>query len=392
MTTKVIFLYTHLLILSCGQVGQQHSQKKSSYIKAVTDSISNTTYSVLDSINNGFIIPTGNMGTTRASHTATLLKNGTVLICGGFAGNSLSSAEIYDPTSKVFKHVGQMSFARSGHTATLLPDGKVLIAGGYNGDYLSSTEIFDPQTKTFSAGPIMNSPRSGHIATALNNDKILFAGGVGIGWSFLKSAELYNIKTKTFSPTADMTTARESHTATVLKNGDVLITGGHKGRRAEIKIFSSAEIYNPATEKFNPIGNMSKIHHKHEAVMLADGKVLINGGSDERDSRGTYSSAEIYDPITRLFKSINKMNHTRYKHNGTSILLANNKVLIAGGSYQAEIYNPETGEFIIVPGTMGTQRSFSCATLLSNGQVLITGGYNENIETSASAWIFDFKK
>jgi N-acetylneuraminic acid mutarotase len=285
-----------------------------------------------------------------------------------------------------------MSVARAGHSATLLPDGKVLITGGYNGNYLSSTEIFNPQTQTFSAGPIMNSPRSGHTTTFLNNGKILFAGGVGVGWSFLESAELYNTQTKTFSPTGSMTTARESHTATLLKNGTVLITGGHKGRRTDIKIYSSAEIFDPISEKFRLIGNMTKIRHKHDAVLLADGKVLITGGSDERDSEGAYSSAELYDPVSSSFNSVKNMNLTRYKHNATSILLANNSVLIAGGTNRAEIYNPESSKFSIVTGSLGTKRLFSCATLLSNGQVLITGGYNENIKATANAWIYNYKR
>ncbi len=392
MTTKIFFIFTHLLGLSCGQVSQQNTQKISDNLNAVSDTFNSLTNSRLDSISKGFIVPVGSMRTARAAHTATLLKNGKVLICGGFTGSTLSSAEIYDPSSKVFKNVRQMSVARAGHSAILLPDGKVLITGGYNGNYLSSTEIFNPQTQTFSAGPIMYSPRSGHTATLLNNGKILFTGGVGVGWSFLESAELYDIQTKTFSLTGSMTTARESHTATLIKNGNVLITGGHKGRRTDIKIYSSTEIYDPISEKFRLIGNMTKIRHKHDAVMLANGRVLITGGSDERDSEGAYSSVEIYDPVSLLFKPVQNMNLTRYKHNATSILLTNNNILIAGGANRAEIYNPESGEFTIVTGSMGSQRLFSCATLLSNGQILITGGYNENQEASANAWIYIFKK
>jgi hypothetical protein len=137
---------------------------------------------------------------------------------------------------------------------------------------------------------------------------------------------------------------------------------------------------------------MTKIRHKHDAVMLSNGRVLITGGSDERDSRGAYSSAELYDPVSSLFKPVKNMNLTRYKHNATSILLKNNNVLIAGGANRAEIYNPESGEFAIIEESMGSQRLFSCATLLSNGQILITGGYNENQEASANAWIYMDKK
>ena len=44
-------------------------------------------------------VPTGNLGTARAYHTATLLPNGKVLVAGGEdnGGNGLSSTELYDP-------------------------------------------------------------------------------------------------------------------------------------------------------------------------------------------------------------------------------------------------------------------------------------------------------
>jgi hypothetical protein len=264
----------------------------------------------------------------------------------------------------------------------------VLIAGGYNGGYLSSTEIYDPQTQTFSPGPAMTTPRSGHTATLLTNGKILIAGGVGVGWSFLPSAELYDIEKKTFTATGSMTTARESHTATLLKSGNVLITGGHKGRRSDIEIYASAEIYYPISEAFKRTSGMGIIRHKHDACALADGSVLVSGGSDQSDSKGTYRSAELFDPESSSFRSAGQMNLPRYKHNGTSVLLPNGNVLIAGGAQVAEIYQPASGTFTRVPGSMGTGRFFSCAILLQNGEVLVTGGYDQHEETSANAWIY----
>ena len=137
---------------------------------------------------------------------------------------------------------------------------------------------------------------------------------------------------------------------------------------------------------------MSIIRHKHDAVKLTDGRVLINGGSDKRDSKGSYASAEFYDPASSTFSSAGNMKVARYKHNGTSVLLPNVNVLIAGGADQAEIYQPLSGTFEVVARSMGTKRLFSCATLLPNGQVLITGGYNENIEASANAWIYRYQR
>jgi hypothetical protein len=185
-----------------------------------------------------------------------------------------------------------------------------------------------------------------------------------------------------------MTTARESHTATPLNNGTILITGGHKDRRAAITIYSSAELYDPSTAKFAPTGKMSTRRHKHDAALLSDGKVLVVGGADERDRNGTYVSAEVYDPQTGSFTPTVNMNVRRYKHRGTTILLPSGQVLIVGGSYIAELYDPTARAFIKVDGSMGSDRLFSAATLLRNGQVLITGGYNENMATSSKAWLY----
>jgi|ERR1022692_1853347 hypothetical protein len=77
------------------------------------------------------------MGTARWNHTATLLPNGKVLIVGGLGhvANammpvSLSSTELYDPSSNSWSPSGALAVAREFHTATLLPTGKVLVAGG----------------------------------------------------------------------------------------------------------------------------------------------------------------------------------------------------------------------------------------------------------------------
>jgi len=94
--------------------------------------------------------PTGSMATPRGeNHDATVvLKNGTVLITGGYSAPDvpLSSAEIYNPHSGKWTRAGEMSVARAGHTATLLPDQiRVLVAGGgSNGVQTTSADLFRP--------------------------------------------------------------------------------------------------------------------------------------------------------------------------------------------------------------------------------------------------------
>ena len=339
----------------------------------------------------GVVSPIRGMTVKRAAHTATLLNNGKVLIAGGFVGNGggLSSAEVFDPLTNTFSSTENMTVSRAGHTAALLPSGKVLISGGYKGDYLNSAEIYDPATNKFASAGRMVTPRSGHVATLLNNGKILLAGGVGTGWTFLADAELFDPQTNTFTATGGMATARESHTATLLNDGKVLVTGGHKGRRSAITIYTSAEIYNPASGTFTAAGNLTVKRHKHDATRLADGRVLIVGGSDERDGDGAYRNAEVFNPANGSFTAVkNNMNTAHYKLQGTAILLNNGKVLIAGGANRAEVFDPATNSFSFAEGDMGTKRLFATATLLQNGQVLITGGYHDGNMVSANAWIY----
>jgi len=339
----------------------------------------------------GLITSIDNMSTARSAHTATLLRNDKVLITGGFGSSTFATAEIYDPHSKAFTPAGTMNVARAAHTSTLLPDGKVLIAGGYNGAYLASAEIYDPASGVFSPTGQMTMARSDHVAVLLDNGKVLLVGGVGTGWTFLATAELYDPATGAFTATGSMATPRESHTITFLNNGKVLITGGHKDRQSAITIYSSAELYDPATGMFTATGKMTIRRHKHDAVALADGRVLITGGSDERDDRGAYASAEIYNPVNGAFVTIGNMPVIRYKHEGTSILLPNGKALLAGGASNAVIYDPQSNIFSVVAGSLGTNRLsrlFSTATLLSTGEVLITGGYGVGQNVSAGAWIY----
>ena len=133
-----------------------------------------------------------------------------------------------------FAPTGDMTVARDGHTATLFPDGTVLIAGGANfGEVLASAELYNPTTRIFVATGSMSAQRVLHTATLLLNGKVLIAGGnyfIGAAEAILASAELYDPATGTFTTTGSMMAARDAHAATLLPNGTVLVAGGGAGR------------------------------------------------------------------------------------------------------------------------------------------------------------------
>ena len=131
----------------------------------------------------------------------------------------------------------------------------------------------------------------------------------------------------------------------------------------------------------------------HTATRLPDGKVLIAGGfREEGTSEIAIASAEIFDPVNNTFTSTSDMNEPRNGH--TSTLLPNGKVLLTGGWNQqgrtatAEFYDPQTGTFEYT-GSLMSPRQGLTATLLENGQVLIAGGDSARNTPQLTAELYD---
>ncbi len=327
--------------------------------------------------------------TARAVHTATTLPSGDVLMVGGMAdgGGSVASAELFDVGNNTVQEVGSLAKRRAGHTATSLGGGRVLIAGGYDGDYHASLEIFEPSAKRFrSAGSLLEG-RSGHTATLMPDGRVLFVGGVGRGWTFLRSAELYDPRTGRSEPVGSMNDPRESHTSTLLADGRVLIIGGHSGRRPNVEVYASAEVFSPRTSRFETAATLATARHKHDAIKLADGRVLVIGGADRSD-RVHFATTEIYSPQTATFQRGPSMANQRYKIAGTTVLLPSGDVLVTSGARVAELLDVARWTFNEVPGRFPSAYRFAAAAPLRNGDVLIAGGYADGNQNTSGVWRF----
>ena len=62
---------------------------------------------------------------------------------------------------------GRMNMPRYGYASDLLPDGEVLVAGGYPKRVLSTAELYDPTTRRWTLTGNMNEPRVRATATLL---------------------------------------------------------------------------------------------------------------------------------------------------------------------------------------------------------------------------------
>ena len=350
----------------------------------------------------GSVRLTGNMEVDRSWHRAILLRDGRVLVTGGFDsyGNALSSAEIYDPSTGQFVDAGNMTSRRATHSATMLLNGEVLIAGGCastDPEALASAELYDPDTGRFTPTGDLQVARVAPEATLLADGRVLITGGLGSGAGFteLASAEIYDPGTGTFTTTGSMHERRVDHSATLLANGSVLVGGGLSVAGSAGRVTSSAEIFDPAKGVFTIVGGMSFRRYKHSAVLLSNGKVLIAGGiQPEPGARHRYTTAELFDPAKNSFSKTGDMVLDRFKVKNASVLLGSGKVLIVGGSWGYEVYDPATSEFSLKTDGLTMMRYYSTATLLPSGQVVIIGGYSgikpvDYSHSSAGAWIYD---
>ncbi len=156
----------------------------------------------------------------------------------------------------------------------------------------------------------------------------------------------------------------------------------------------TAELYDPATGTFSATGSLSVARYNHTATLLPNGKVLVVGGQGNFSSTGAYvdyASAELYDPATGTFSATGSLSTPRLNHDAT--LLSDGTVLVTAGynhlngdTYLAsvEVYDPAKGTFSAAAPLVDV-RHVHTATLLQDGRVFVAGG----VQLSSVVEIYD---
>jgi Galactose oxidase, central domain len=345
---------------------------------------------------------TGSLLAARNGHSATLLRDGRVLVAGGTGADSrpLSSAELYDPNAGAWTSTGSMVAPLSSARATLLSDGRVLVIGmtGERPGAITAG-LYVPLTGTWSEAGDTTTLRQDYTMTPLADGRVLVAGGLDPTTDkSLASAEIFDPATGTWSPTGTMGTARCGHTATLLRDGRVLVAGdlcgavaagagdsggaaaaaatptatGSQGSRATnvpsvpgpaAPLLASAEVYDPSTGKWSLAGGPTAPRRAAAATLLADGRVFVL-------TLTPLGAVQIFDPGAGRWHPAGTV---RGWMSPTAILLADGRVVVTSFR-ELEIYDPRTEASLSIQTGDATDSGYS-ATLLADGRVLLAGGY-----------------
>jgi hypothetical protein len=229
------------------------------------------------------------------------------------------------------------------------------------------------EQKAFHPAAAMRTARSNLQLVKLDDGTIVAFGGFGAA----NQVERYDTKNDTWTTLPALPDGVSVGSAAALHGSKVLLfvaipTGGFTSR-------VESQVYDTATGALSPTGAFAQIAFTRQLVRLLDGRVLA---TDDQHF-------DLYDPVTNLWTATGT-NAASNPVGGTLILMADGNVLLAGGR-PASIYDVQTGSWSPTGNPVHT-RLFPTAFLLANGRVLVVGGIENFVTSSAfskNAELFD---
>ena len=283
------------------------------------------------------------------------------LLPGQFSGPAINR---WTPTAN-------MATARAAACSALLPDGRILVAGGNSPSGVTNTVELYNADGTFNYAPPMNEARARAGCATLSDGRVLVTGGSNRSAASLSTAEVFDPSASTWTEVpGGMAVARAGHTATLLPWGAVLIAGGEPTGTVELFLTNG---------KFQTAGTLATPRQDYAVVALPNYKVLIAGGTNATDGTTVLNSIEVFSATDNSITPAGTMLTARRKF-GASLLL-DGTVLITGGYDSggnvlntSEIFTPSTGESVAGPNLTTARAEHQAYALPNNGTVLLVGG------------------
>ncbi|MFO0595718.1 MAG: kelch repeat-containing protein [Myxococcaceae bacterium] len=330
----------------------------------------------------------------RQHHSATLLKDGRVLVVGGRGADGISvlaSCELFDPKKNAWSSCGTLVTPRSHHTATALLDGRVLVVGGTantTGDdgtsrssSIGNVEAWDPKSNKWSALPSLTDARNGHTATLLTDGTVLVVGGAREQRTHLTSVERFDPKTNAWSKEKPLEIARWLHAAVRDSEGEVVIVGGRSNAATNGvgpgTSIADVERFDPKTSTWKTLPPMTEARQRTALIAEPTGGGIIVIGGQTATSSTNY--AETWRPGLGSWEPFqNHLSMSLSAHTGTR--LPSGDLLVVGGEPPNSVDTPRVQRWLAatkewcLAGELASGRKMHTATLLDDGRVLIVGG------------------
>jgi hypothetical protein len=247
---------------------------------------------------------------------------------------------------------------RAFHSVSSCADGRVVVCGGYNHGgadqmyHLRSTALqWVPGTGAWSALPGLHAARGGAAAVRLTDGRTMLIGGWS-GAQTLASVLVLAADGSGWSDLSPLTTARGFSTAAVLPDGKVLVAGGRTGRDPNT-VLNTAELWDPATQQWTALTPMAhKRSNDAAACVLPSGRVAVVGGTGTDNV--PRKDGEVFDPVKREWEPLGT--EMVGKHGNLSAVAVAGGLIVMGGT-NAELYDEESGRWLMLPHAMAEPRS-----------------------------------
>jgi Domain of unknown function (DUF1929)/Kelch motif len=317
----------------------------------------------------------------------TFLRGGRLLVAGGHAGVDnfgLKSAYLYDPPTRQWIRAADMRNGRWYPTLTTLANGHVLaISGGDTAAALNVLpEVYAPGTNQWRALTAATKSVPYYPMMFVAPDGKVFNVGPDQATAFLNTSG-----SGSWTPGPPrLFGGRDYGSAVMYDAGKILVVGGGAPTAtAEAIDLTGARIW-------IPVGSMAVARRQTNATLLADGTVLVTGGTNASgfNSAPTTSAVlapELWNPATPgQWKQLASMSHHRLYH-ATALLLPDARVLSTGSGQPAAsgLTDDLTAEIFSPPYLFKPDGTPATRPVISSAPTTVAYGSTFTVTTASAA-------
>jgi hypothetical protein len=317
------------------------------------------------------------------------LKSGKLLVAGGHAGVDnfgIKSAYTYNQSTKQWIQAANMRNGRWYPTLTTLANGQILaVSGGDTAAALNRLpEVYVPGTNTWRAltGAVRSVPYYPMMFLAPNGT--VFNVGPDQATAFLNTSG-----SGSWTPGPSRLYGwRDYGSAVMYDAGKILVIGGGSPTATAEAI----DLTGAGTWSF--VGSMSVPRRQTNATLLADGTVLVTGGTNASGFNSAPSTSavlapELWNPASPgQWKQLASMSHHRLYH-ATALLLPDGRVLSVGSGEPAAsgLSNDLTAEIFSPPYLFNADGTPASRPVISSAPTKVPYGATFAVSTAAAASI-----